>query len=70
MEPSEQIRRKAAEAQKWADEATNEYDRSTRLRIAEGWLDLIRKPRRTSALDGRVEARNAGHASPVRSRRQ
>ena len=43
MDREEGYRRKAEEAQRWADKATSEVERTAWLRVVQGWLDLIHK---------------------------
>jgi hypothetical protein len=46
MGTEDEYRRHAADAQKEADGARNDLDRASWLRIAEGWLSLLKpKPR-------------------------
>jgi hypothetical protein len=49
MNQDDHYRRQAAAAQRWADKAKTDHDRAAWLRVAQGWLSLIRKPRRTAA---------------------
>ena len=44
-----EYRRQADEAQSQADRARNDIDRESWLRIAQGWLSMIRKPASTAA---------------------
>jgi hypothetical protein len=43
MHSEDEYRRQAAEAQKEADRAIHDDDRASWLRVAQGWLSLIRK---------------------------
>lgn len=43
MTDDEEFRRQAADAQKQANGARNELDREAWLRIAQGWMSLLRK---------------------------
>jgi hypothetical protein len=48
MDNDDEYRRQAAEAQVWADRSTtSEMDKAAWLRVAQGWLSLIRGPKRT-----------------------
>jgi hypothetical protein len=42
MGNDEEYRRHAAEAQTWADKAKSDADREAWLRVAQGWLRLIK----------------------------
>ena len=48
MGTEDEYRRHAADAQKEADRARNELDRASWLRVAEGWLSLL-KPKPQAA---------------------
>jgi hypothetical protein len=48
MSSDDKYRRQANEAQRQADRARNDLDREAWLRIAQGWLSLIHKPRPTA----------------------
>jgi hypothetical protein len=43
----DEYRKRAAEAQGWADRLLSPLDKEAWLRVAQGWLGLIRKPRLT-----------------------
>lgn len=43
----DEYRKQAGNAQLMADRAKSSYDRESWLRIAQGWMSLIRKPRGT-----------------------
>lgn len=62
MDRDEEIRRNAAEAQKWADQAKNDRDRESWLRVAQSWLSLLRKrqQRAADAFEGQVKALGTG----------
>jgi hypothetical protein len=47
MATQDEYRRNAAEAQRQADRAISEVDRASWLRVAQGWLSLLKKPPRT-----------------------
>ena len=44
----DEYRQKAAEAQKMADRARNDLDRASWLRVAEGWMSMIRSRPQTA----------------------
>ena len=44
MGTQDEYRRNAAEAQRQADRAIGEVDRASWLRVAQGWLSLLKKP--------------------------
>ena len=48
MKRDEEFRRNAAEAQRWADRAKNDEDRAAWLRVAQGWLSLLKSKKRTA----------------------
>jgi hypothetical protein len=48
MTSDDEYRRQANDAQKQADRARNDMDRESWLRVAQGWLSLIRKPTPTA----------------------
>jgi hypothetical protein len=48
MSHDDEYRRNAAEAQSWADKAKSDDDRAAWLRVAQGWLQLIRKQPQTA----------------------
>jgi hypothetical protein len=62
MDRDEEYRRQAANAQKAADRASNDADRSAWLRIAQGWLGLIRGRRQPDRkeFDAQVKLRETG----------
>ena len=60
MEDDDRYRAKAEEAQKWADRAVSRDDKAKWLRLAEGWLSLIRKRPNTLAEDFRSEVQRRG----------
>jgi hypothetical protein len=45
----DEFRRNAADAQAWADKAKTEDERAEWLRIAQGWLGMIRNPTEAEA---------------------
>ena len=51
MDRDEEFRKQAADAQKMADRAGGETDKESWLRIAQGWLSLIRKPKQSEQQD-------------------
>jgi hypothetical protein len=46
MSKDDEYRRRAAEAQAMADKVVSDTDKAAWLRVAEGWLAMIRQPRR------------------------
>jgi hypothetical protein len=58
----DEYRRNAAEAQSWADKAKSADDRAAWLGVVQGWLGLIRKPRRSAekSFDEQVKVRDTG----------
>ena len=48
MSRDDDYRKQAADAQRMADNTANQIDKESWLRIAQGWLSLIRKPKRTA----------------------
>lgn len=47
MSTQDECRRNAAEAQRQADRTISEADRASWLRVAQGWLGLLKKPPQT-----------------------
>jgi hypothetical protein len=62
MARDDEFRSLASEAQKMADRTANPVDKESWLRIAQGWLSLIRKPDRTPQenFDANAKARGTG----------
>ena len=62
MDKDDDYRKQAAYAQAWADRAINPIDKASWLRIAQGWLSLIRKPQQTEQeqFDEGAKARGTG----------
>ena len=60
MDKSDEYRRNAAEAQAWADKAKSENDRAAWLRVAQGWLSLIRPRPRTASEKFEAEVQAQG----------
>jgi hypothetical protein len=48
MDRDEEYWRNAAEAQRWADKAVSDDDWAAWLRIAQGWMSMVRKPAQTA----------------------
>jgi hypothetical protein len=48
MDKEAEYRKHAAEAQAMADRSRNADDKAAWLRIAQGWMSMIRKPRQTA----------------------
>jgi hypothetical protein len=70
MDNDDEYRRNAAEAQRWADRAKSDLDRASWLRVAQGWLSLIRSRPQSAeekteeeAFDAKVKARGTGQES-------
>ena len=45
MTDHDEFRRQAAEAQREADKAISDVDKAAWLKVAQGWLELIRRPK-------------------------
>ncbi|WP_377831161.1 hypothetical protein ACFKHW_38585 (plasmid) [Bradyrhizobium lupini] len=61
MHSDDEYRRQAADAQKEADRARYDEDRASWLRVAQGWLSLIRKRRpEEDAFEARSNAEGTG----------
>ena len=69
MDRDDLYRRKAAEAQRWADRAVSPDDKAHWLRLVEGWLSLIQKRPQTAAEDfaDAVEARGTKQEDSTKS---
>ena len=52
MDWDDKFRRNAAAAQRKADGAVSQVDKEAWLRVAQGWLDLIRRPVRGAEQQG------------------
>ncbi len=64
----DEYRREAANAQNAADHASNDRDRSAWLRIAQGWLLLIRnRTRRENSFNAELKSRGTGQTNSDRS---
>jgi len=65
MSSDDEYRRQAAEAQHQADRARNDDDRASWLRIAQGWLSMIRRqpPTAQEAFDAETAARRTDDGS-------
>ena len=63
MDRDEEYRLQAKEAQAQADRAKSPLDRESWLRIAQGWMGLIKKPRRTpeERFDDQATDRGTNH---------
>jgi len=72
MASEEDYARNAKDAQEWAERATSAEDRQGWLRIARGWLDLMRKSQQAFRLprDRQPEQRVEGHEFPKSGRVQ
>lgn len=62
MNSDEEYRRQAAEAEREAASAKSELDRAAWLRIAQGWLGLLRKRPQSEdeAVDAQTKAKGTG----------
>jgi hypothetical protein len=62
MASDDDYRKQAAEAQAMADRTTNEADKESWLRVAQGWLSLIRRPPKTpqASFDEQTKAQGTG----------
>jgi hypothetical protein len=49
MNQDDEYRRQAAEAQHWAEKTISDVDKAAWLRIAQGWLALIRRPNQSAS---------------------
>lgn len=58
MTRDDEFRRQAADAEKHAQAARNDADREAWLRIAQGWMSLLRKRPQNSAEADAFEARS------------
>jgi len=69
MDKSDEYRKLAADAQAMADRATSEEDKGSWLRIAHGWMSLVRKPQRTDLekFDDNTKARGTGQTDSEES---
>ena len=70
MNNDERYRKSAAEAQAWADKARTEQDRAAWLRVAQGWLSLIRKRPNTAQEDFEEAAQQRGTHQDISDRSQ
>ena len=60
MSTDDEYRKQAADAQALADRASRATDKAAWLRIAQGWLSLIRQPPRTRAEEFNEELQARG----------
>jgi hypothetical protein len=62
MDRDDEYRRQVAEAQAWADRTVSAVDKESWLRIAQGWLALIRRsaPTEQENFDAAAKARGTG----------
>jgi hypothetical protein len=65
MNSDDEYRRQAGEAQKEAARARNDLDRESWLRVAQGWLSMIRKraPTPTESFDAEVTAKRTDNGN-------
>jgi hypothetical protein len=69
MDKDDEYRKQAAEAQNWADRTISAVDKASWLRIAQGWLALISRPKQTDreAFDADTKARRTGQETSDKS---
>ena len=69
MDTDDEYRKRAADAQAWADRTVSSVDKESWLRIAQGWLALIRRPKRTEqdSFESDAKARGTGQDDSKRS---
>jgi hypothetical protein len=62
MDKDDEYRKHAAHAQAMADRTQSDYDKSSWLQIAQGWLSMIRKPKQTELekFDDNTKVRGTG----------
>jgi hypothetical protein len=69
MDRDDEFRKRAAEARAMAERTVSVADRTSWLRLAEGWLSLIGKPKPTEPerFDDNATARGSGQDNPESS---
>jgi hypothetical protein len=62
MNRYDEYRKRAHEAQAMADQTRNQADKAAWLRIAQGWLDMLPKPRQSAEqrFDAQSKAKGTG----------
>jgi hypothetical protein len=60
MDEDDDYRKRAADAQAWADRTVSSVDKESWLRIAKGWLALIRRPKQTEPDTFEADAKAPG----------
>jgi hypothetical protein len=70
VKTDEEYRRNAAEAQSCADKARTDTDRAAWLRVAQGWLSLLRKRPQSAAEKFEAAAENIGTRQSISERSQ
>ena len=62
MDKFDEYRKRAAEAQTMADQSRNNSDKASWLRIAQSYLEMLPKPRRTAEqrFDAQTKAKGTG----------
>jgi hypothetical protein len=62
MTSDDEFRRRAAHAQEMSDRVSSPFDKEAWLKVAQGWLALIGKPRATAEqrFDAKAKARGTG----------
>lgn len=69
MDNDDEYRKQAADAQRFSDRAVSAVDKAAWLRIAQGWLALIRRPKQTEqeTFDAEVKAHGTGQDTSDKS---
>jgi hypothetical protein len=69
MDKDDEYRKQAAAAQDWADQTISAVDKASWLRIAQGWLALISRPKQSdqNAFDADTKARGTGQETSDKS---
>ena len=69
MDEDDEYRKQAAEAQNWADRTISVVDKASWLRIAQGWLALISRPKQADreAFDAVAKALGTGQETSDKS---
>ena len=62
MDKYEEYRKRADEAQALADRTQNPNDKAAWLRIAQGWMDMLPKPKQSAGqrFDAQTKAKGTG----------
>lgn len=69
MDKDDEYRKQAAAAQDWADQTISAVDKASWLRIAQGWLALISRPKQSdqSTFDADTKAQGTGQETSDKS---